>query len=141
MKKLSLTLLFISLSFTAFAQDKMETPPEAAAIEKALNYYLDGGTNNDFETLEKAFHPDARMIWMTDATQNVNAVEFFKNGMRPGPPQNRETRIISIDISKNAASARIEIEYDTFMFVDFMTLLDIEGEWKIVSKVFTRINK
>lgn len=141
MKKITLTLLFIALSFSAYAQDTMENPTEADGIKKALNYYLDGGTNNDFETLKKAFHPDARMIWMTDATQNVNALEFFGSRMQPGPPQNRETRIVSMDISKGAASARLEIEYETFMFVDYMTLLEIEGEWKIVSKVFTRINK
>ena len=141
MKRLSLILILFSLSITAYAQEIMDVPPEAEGIEKALNYYLDGGTNNDFETLKKAFHPDARMIWMTDATQNVNAVEFFGSRMQAGPPQDRETRIVAMDISEGVASARLEIEYETFMFVDYMTLLEIDGEWKIVSKVFTRINK
>ncbi len=141
MKKLFLALILLSLSITTFAQEILDVTPEAEGIEKALNYYLDGGTNNDFETLKKAFHPDARMIWMTDATQNVNALEFFGGRMQPGPPQDRETRIVAIDISQGAASARLEIEYETFMFVDYMTLLEIDGEWKIVSKVFTRINK
>jgi protease I len=141
MKRLSLTFLFLSLSFTVIAQEMITDSPDATGIEQALNYYLDGGTNNDFETLKKAFHPDARMIWMTNATQNVNALEFFGSRMNPGPPQNRETRIVSMDTSQGAASARLEIEYETFMFVDYMTLLQIDGEWKIVSKVFTRINK
>ena len=78
------------------------------------------------------------MRYITDAYQDVNAVAFFKKGMKPGPKQNRITRITSIDVAGHAAQARLEIEYETFMFIDYMSLLKIEGEWKIVSKIFYR---
>lgn len=141
MKHLVLSLFFLTCSLSAFAQVSLDDHPESEAIATTLNYYLEGGTNNDFETLKKAFHPDARMISMGQTMMNVNAVEFFGSRMNPGPPQNRETRIVSIDVAPGAASARLEIEYPTFIFVDYMTLLNIDGEWKIVSKVYTRVNK
>ena len=107
-------------------------------VVKTLNYYLDGGTNNDFETLRKAFHETATMKYVADGYKEVNAIEFFQKGMKPGPKQNRETRIVDVHVHGNAANARLEIEYPTFTFYDFMNLLKVDGEWKIVSKIFHR---
>ena len=134
MKYLIILLLF-SVQ-TAVAQDANEFE----AVTTTLNYYLDGGTNNDFNTLKQAFHPDASMQFITGEGehQNVNALEFFGSRMKPGPKSDRQTRITSIEINGTAASARIEIDYETFRFIDYMNLLKIDGEWKIVSKIFYR---
>ena len=113
-----------------------------ALVEKTVNYYLDGGTNNDFETLKKAFHETATMKYIGGEYKEVNAIEFFKKGMKPGgPKQNRKTRILSLDITGHAANAKLEIEYPDFYFIDYMNLLKIDGEWKIVSKIFYRKEK
>ena len=48
----------------------------------------------------------------------------------------RKRAIESVDVAGTAASARIVLDYPTVRFVDYMTLLKIDGEWKIVSKVF-----
>lgn len=108
---------------------------------ETLNYYLEGGTNNDFETLKKAFHSTATMKYLGEEYKEVNALEFFESRMKPGPKQNRKTRIIYSDISGNAANAKLEIEYPTFTFIDYMNLLLIDGEWKIVSKIFYKQEK
>ncbi|MEK7856674.1 MAG: nuclear transport factor 2 family protein, partial [Acidobacteriota bacterium] len=48
----------------------------------------------------------------------------------------RKRAIESIDIAGNAAIARIVLDYPTVKFIDYMTLLKINGEWKIVNKSF-----
>lgn len=127
------------LSTTVNGQSEMEN---YVAIGQTLNYYLEGGTNNDFETLSKAFHPTATMKYISEgAYKEVNAIEFFKSRMKPGPKSDRKTRIVSIDLAGNAANAKLEIEYEDFYFIDFMNLLLIDGEWKIVSKIFYRKGK
>ncbi|MEM9687310.1 MAG: nuclear transport factor 2 family protein, partial [Bacteroidota bacterium] len=73
--------------------------------------------------------------------REVNALEFFKKAMKKGPKQNRKTRIVSVDIMGNAAQAKLEIDYETFTFIDYMNLLKIDGEWKVVNKIFYRKNK
>ena len=135
MKNVLVILLVFGLShFEIKAQTS-----DYALIEKTVTYYLEGGTNNDFETLKKAFHPTATMKYVTDAGyQEVNALEFFGKGMKPGPKQDRKTRVVDITIAGHAANARLEIEYPDFTFIDFMNLLKIDGEWKIVSKIFYR---
>ncbi len=111
-------------------------------IEKALTFYTEGGTNNNYYQLANAFHRHATMKYITaDGYQETNALEFFSENMTPGPRQDRITRIKSIDISGNSASAHIEIEYPTFSFMDYMHLLKFDDDWKIVSKIFYRQEK
>ena len=133
MHKALLFLISILISTVSIAQSS-----DYSQIEKTVNYYLEGGTNNDFATLKKAFHENASMKYIGEEYTEVNALEFFGSRMKPGPGQNRLTRIVSIDVSGNAANAKLEIEYPTFTFVDYMNLLKIDGEWKIVSKIFYR---
>ena len=126
--------LVLTTASTALAQ-----PSDYQQVEQTVSYYLDGGTTNDFELLSRAFHPTATMRWIgRDGYTDVNAVDFFRDGMQPGPPQDRQTRVVSITVTGNAASAILEIDYPTFTFVDYMTLLKFEDEWKIVSKAFYR---
>nr|WP_299345045.1 nuclear transport factor 2 family protein [Allomuricauda sp.] len=130
-------LLFL-LAITTFTFSSAQES-DYQLVEQTVNYYLDGGTNNDFETLKKAFHENATMKFIgKEGYREVNALEFFGKGMKPGPKQDRKTRIADITISGNAANARLEIEYPTFTFIDFMNLLKIDGEWKIVNKIFYR---
>jgi protease I len=46
-----------------------------------------------------------------------------------------------MNVEENAAQAKIKIETDKTILYDYMNLLKINGEWKIVSKIFSRENK
>ena len=133
MKQFALAILAILLFCNLLSAQESDY----ALVEKTVSYYLDGGTNNDFDTLKKAFHGTATMKYIGgEGYTEVNALEFFGSRMKPGPKQDRKTRIASIDIAGNSANAKLEIEYPTFTFIDYMNLLKIDGEWKIVSKIF-----
>ena len=130
-----LTTLFVCT--TAFSQDT-----DKHLVERTLSYYLDGGTNNDFNTLKKAFHPNASMKFISQGEyKEVNALEFFERGMKSGTKQDRKTTILTIDINGMVAQAKLKIEYSSFYFIDYMNLLKVDREWKIVGKVFHRHNK
>ncbi|UOY05049.1 nuclear transport factor 2 family protein [Muricauda sp. SCSIO 64092] len=126
-------LTIFSIAFTVAQESDYQL------VAKTVNYYLEGGTNNDYETLKKAFHETATMKYITkEGYKEVNALEFFSGMDASKPKQNRTTKIADITISGHAANARLEIEYPTFSFIDFMNLLKIDGEWKIVNKIFYR---
>ncbi|WP_271784406.1 nuclear transport factor 2 family protein [Aquimarina algiphila] len=133
--KTSITTLLLCLNFfTILAQQS-----DYLQVEKTVSYYLDGGTNNDFETLKKAFHETATMKFIRNGEyREVNALEFFKKAVKPGPKQNRKTHISYINVTGNVASAKLQIDYETFSFIDYMNLIKIDGEWKVVSKIFYR---
>lgn len=137
MKRTFLSILFLLVCLTM--ANAQETTSDYSLVEQTVSYYLDGGTNNDFETLKKAFHESATMKHIgKDGFKEVNALEAFRKGMKPGPKSNRKTRVANIDVSGAAATAKLEIEYPNATFIDYMTLLKINGTWKIVSKVYCR---
>ena len=132
------SLLFVFFSVGIFTVCQAQES-DYQLVAQTVNYYLEGGTNNDYETLKKAFHETSTMKYITkDGYKEVNALEFFSGMDASKPKQNRKTRIADITISGHAANARLEIEYPTFTFIDFMNLLKIDGEWKIVNKIFYR---
>jgi hypothetical protein len=134
-----LALLLALLAAPALAQTAPPPASDYAAVERTVGYYLDGGTQGDVDLLARAFHPDATMRWVADGEmRDVNAVAFFRGGMRDARPSDRVTRVVDVTVTGDAATATLEIEYPTFTFVDHMTLLKLDGGWLIVSKAFTR---
>lgn len=110
-------------------------------IEKTINHYFDGMVNHNAKSVEKAFSPSASMKWNDEKYMEVNAVEALSEYVNANAPVKTKTSITAINIVGNAANAQLELEYETFYFIDFMHLLKIEGEWKIVSKTYTTVQK
>mgnify|MGYP001796753119 CR=1 FL=1 len=130
-----ITLLICVGTFTSsFSQET-----DYAKVEKTVNYYLVGGTIGDYNLLARAFHKDATMKYISDGEyKEVKALDFFEKAIVQGEKSNRITKVISINISGNAASATLQINYPTSSITDYMNLLKIDGDWKIVNKVFHR---
>ena len=129
-------LLFVS---TLCAQTDTKTIQE---IETVCTYYLDGATNGDSLMFSKAFVPDGQMRYMrNDTLFNVSLKDFMARMRNNGVKQERKTKIESIQVFGNAATAKLTIEYPTFYFHDIMSLLKTKDGWKIVSKIFYREEK
>ncbi|WP_075343036.1 nuclear transport factor 2 family protein [Tenacibaculum agarivorans] len=135
MKKLIVVItVLLSTSNVIFAQKS-----DYQLVEETVSFYLDGGTNNDYETLKKAFHENATMKFNRKGEYvEVNALDFFKKVIKPGPKQNRKTHIVYINITGDVASAKLQIDYENFSFIDYMNLIKIDNQWKVVSKIFFR---
>ncbi|SHJ09852.1 nuclear transport factor 2 family protein [Aquimarina spongiae] len=106
-------------------------------IENTINYYFDGMITHNAESFEKAFHPNATMKWIDKKYEEVNAVEALSAYVKANKPVKTKTRILAVNIAGEAANAQLELEYDTFSYIDFMHLLKINGAWKIVSKTYS----
>jgi len=110
-------------------------------IEKTVNYYFYGMVHHKSESLSKAFHPTATMKWTGEEYKEVNAIEALSGYVNANPTVKTKTSILAINVIGDIANAQLELEYETFSFIDFMHLLKINGEWKIVSKIYTKRNK
>lgn len=111
-------------------------------VKQALMNYLDGGTYGDTVKLSAAFHVSASMKFIDNKTGEFRDVPIrdFLNRAKAnaGKTSNRRTKIVYTTISGTAAHARLEIDGGTYKFHDYMNLLKVNGEWKIVSKIFWR---
>lgn len=145
MQKITRILFMLALIFATSASIFAQNHEEKAAVEKTLWNYLDGGTYGDTTRLIAAFHPSASMKFVDNKTGEFRDVpiETYLNNARKnaGKTSDRKCRVLSYDIDGTAAQAKVEIDFGTGIFHDYFNLLKINGEWKIVSKIFYRIDK
>ena len=120
---------------TVSAQDSQEK--ELAKVP--LNYYMQAQATGNGDLIRKAFYPEARIMTFSNGKITSLGVEEFASrfsGKGAADEAQRKRTIESLDVVGNAASATIVLDYPNIRFVDYMNLLKIDGEWKIVNKAF-----
>ena len=112
---------------------------ETEAIRETLQYYLDGHATGEADIMAQAFHPSARLQWISDGEVSIRSLESYLSRMSGGPADDesqRERRISMVEYEGTAAVARIELDYPGALFIDYMQLLKVDGRWLIVNKIF-----
>jgi protease I len=118
--------------------------PDEEAIRRVVGYYFDGGTAGDSSIVAKAFHKSAMMFYVRDTAfmQVPIFPEYLSRVAAPRPagagPDQTKKEIVSIDIAGTAAVAKLKLTTRSAVLTDYMSLLRINGEWKIVNKIFDR---
>jgi hypothetical protein len=54
-----------------------------------------------------------------------------------GKEEKGDLKILAIDVTDNAASVKVIETYPTSVYVDYLNMLQIAGEWRIVNKIYT----
>ncbi len=139
MRKLVLCLIAISCVSAGVLYSTLAQNKEEEGVRQALNYYIQGHVTGDGENFKKAFHTEAKLFWIREGqlTQRTSA-EFAAGATgKPAPDEAQRKRWIeSIDITGNAAVAKVILDYPNTRYTDYMSLLKIGDEWKIVNKTF-----
>jgi hypothetical protein len=133
-------LLILLLSIAGLGSLTAQTKPDEEAVKACLENYMSG----DGARVEKAFHPSAFMKYIdvqSGEFKDVPIAEYIARVKAATSPAKRKINIESMNVEGNAAQAKIKIENDTAILYDYMNLLKVNGEWKIVSKIFSRTNK
>ena len=137
---MKLSLLFLSIGFLSLLSSSGQAQnPEEAAARVPLENYIKAHATGQSDYIRKAFHPDARILSFRDGKFQSLSVEEFAarfNDKAAADETARKRRIASLDITGNAAIAKIVLDYPQVKFTDYMSLLKIDGEWKIVNKSF-----
>lgn len=135
-KILVLLLVFISLhSEKTFAQ---AAKSDLDQVTEILFDYIEGTANGQPERLRKAFHPDFNLYTVTNDTLWTRSGKQYIADIKVNEKNNRVGRIISIDVEKDAAMAKVEILIPGFrIFTDYFLILKYRGAWKIVHKSYT----
>ena len=111
-------------------------------VVRALDDYLDGLHHSDTTRLRRVFHPAAQYACATDGSLLLRTMdEYFPIvDARPSPASREEVRrdrIVSIEFAGPVtAFARVECTIAPKAFVDFLTLVKLDGRWQILAKVF-----
>ena len=139
MKNTAIITIFILVIVILFQVENVSAyNSEIDAVRKPLENYLKSHIKGDSGQLSKSMHSVGRLIYVRDG--KYTPVEFprYLSGWKLRDPKVvAETRsyIDSIEITGNVAVAKLGLDYPGRSFTDYMTLLKIKGEWKIVNKI------
>ncbi|MBX2846267.1 MAG: nuclear transport factor 2 family protein [Saprospiraceae bacterium] len=146
-----LHLFIFSLLVFSYCTTEQDTTTETETIEKSndelaiegvIQNYFDGWLTGDTTLVGSAMHTTCHLKFVRDGkVEQRNRTEYL-SGFQPRPRlENAEGRILSIDITRTAAEAKVELETENRLFTDYFNLLKEGDRWFITDKVSTNISK
>ncbi len=111
---------------------------EHDVIAKAVQHYIDGAKSGRGDDMKPAFHKDATIFGYAGADLFAGPIQkLFDWSDENGPAAELQARIASIDVVDTVATVRLELNnWSGSRYTDMFTLLKVDGEWKIMNKVF-----
>ena len=107
-----------------------------------LKKYLDLLYHGDTRIIDQVFSPQASVSSViSNKIVSVDMIGFNKRIANRKSPKSvgekREDKILMIDISSpTTAIAKVECMILGNQYTDYLSLLKVQGEWSIISKVF-----
>jgi hypothetical protein len=111
---------------------------EYDAIARTIQHYIEGAKSGRGADMKPAFHQDATIFGYVGADLFAGPIQqLFDWNDQNGPATGLQARIAGMDIIGTIATVRLELDNWTgHRFTDLFTLLKVNGEWKIMNKVF-----
>jgi hypothetical protein len=133
-----LTLLFAA-GAAAAVQAQTAQVSDSSAAAAVVTDYLQGLQFNDTLRLAKAFWPSTKLLWVKrDSTLGELTQTAWYASFRGSVGQRIEgtLRMVKLELTGSAASAKVVEEYPDSRYTDYLGLLRIGGRWWIVSKLY-----
>ncbi|MGY3794661.1 nuclear transport factor 2 family protein [Aquimarina sp. 433] len=116
------------------------------AVVKALQKYMEGSSYNKKEMLLSAFADNA-VLYLTNREGDfkrytpIEYAGFFKNAEK-GKFNGREAKILNVKVTKEIATAKVEIAGPNreWVYIDLFLLKKFKNDWKIISKTAARVD-
>lgn len=115
---------------------------EERAVRDTVALYFRGHATGDRSYWREAFHLSAVLFWNKDGAFSQRTSADFIAGAAGKPAADearRRRRIAMVDITGDVAVVKVELHYPERRFTDYLSLLKVDGSWKIVNKTFTSI--
>jgi hypothetical protein len=140
-RAVSLVAATLFLTVVATAATLVRPDSEEDAVRTTVELYFQGMMEASPETLREAFHPDARLIGLgRDGQVMIIPFETWAagwEGREPRDPEKYVNAIVDVDLHGTAASAKTDLKWPNVRYIDYLSLLKVDGEWVIVNKIWT----
>jgi hypothetical protein len=135
-------LLLLSVAAAPLAGQQPEPRPasEEANVRATVEDYLHGLKWNDVKSFERTFTPDARLMFINrnGTIGQLTQPDWYRGfATVAGKEEAGEFEILAIDVTGNAASVKVRETYPKSVYVNYLSLLKVGKEWKIVNKIYT----
>lgn len=128
------------LSLPLYSQPKEEPmDQDFVAIIETVEAYFDGSKQGSRSLLEQAFHPAAMLKTVSPSEEySQMGLEEFLNFVQQRGMSNHTTEIISLEQAGNIAMVKVVLNFESYSFLDFLSLVKVKDGWKIVDKLYTK---
>jgi hypothetical protein len=118
---------------------------DIADIEAAIGHYFDGLYEGNVEKLARVFNAKASLFIESEGALTALPVPewFHRVANRPAPAASnakRDDRLLMIDrTGPVTALAKVTCVMDPVVYVDYLSLIKVEGRWQIVAKAYCKV--
>ena len=127
-------------------EDFMPSPQDYKAIRQVLENYIAGSYTADTNLLKSLFHDEAMMSGFIGGSLDIGTPQPFYDELDENPSakesgEDYSAEITFIHIAGDMASTGIvEDNLLGVNYVNHFHLLKMDGEWKIVNKIYTEVS-
>ena len=119
---------------------------EIEAIEQLITNYFQGIFQGNIELLAQCFQDNTLIYGDIKGKDYLKNVPDYLEGVqsRKSPKDLKESfamKIIGIDIMSKIAMAKLHVPMLGYNYYDYLSLSKINGNWKIVNKIFTHVEQ
>lgn len=121
------------------ANQNINTVQDYEDVLAAMEGYVQGLKTGNVDQLKKTFHQDAIMYGhLGDDLSQGSIDNLYTYVGKFGAALNIKTNLTVLHKTPTTAIVRIEMEHDAADedFTDYHSLIKINGEWKVVAKLF-----
>src|SRR5215212_8739135 len=106
--------------------------PSGTGVRKAIEeHYFKAHSTGDGGHLKGTFIDEGRMMWIADGQLRTRTSAEYISGF-PGKPAAdeslRKRRVVMVDVTGDAAAAKVELDYPDMLVTDYFSLLKVGGE-------------
>ena len=115
-------------------------------VLKVVEDYINSAYESNGATTRKIFDDDAKVTGHLNGKlirQTKEDWAKFVEKNTPSPKEQGKTKayeILMVDAGEETAVVKVKSEYIGFMFIDTLSLLKVDNDWKIYNKVFESIS-
>jgi hypothetical protein len=114
---------------------------ESDKVRAVVEQYLHGLKFNDVPSLQRAFWPEARLMFLKpdQSMGQLTQADWYKGfAASAGKEEAGDLKITTVDVTGDIASVKVTETYAKSVYIDYLNMLRVNGKWMIVNKVYTR---
>ncbi len=110
-------------------------------IKQTIQTYVDGYLNADSSLIKKAINEEVRLYNVKDGKINKMEMNTWLKSIddrkASGDIRHAKFEIGLIDITADTAFAKLMLYFEKRTFTDYLTFLNVQGNWIIISKIYS----
>ena len=124
------------------ADTKVQTMDDSEQIRNVIQLYIDSMNESNPDKVKQVFHSNAKVVgYLHGDFMEMSVDDFagFVESQQPSPKEKGEDvvfEILSLEKEGTTALVKIRDKYLGITFLDTLSFIKFEGEWKLYNKLF-----